>query len=241
MDDGTQASPTLDYETPDSHSTWLTVGARRAIEAQLWPACGSGLCVGVCFITLQGSFEGAVLHALVFAGMLVVAVRAGLLTARVYAVPRYLLACDFIAAGALLVIGIVPLIGHAISPVELLSVQIVTGYRARDLLGLAFLALAAVSFRHVTNYHMLAAWARLLKAPGYQGLIRHRFIALGTAKAVHETIWLGACGFTLLAPNVLTAVVAILGCLGYAIIWIWMIFSHAHLLHAAKTGRFSVW
>lgn len=241
MDNGTQASPTLDYETPESHSSWLTVGARRAIEAQLWPACGSGLCVGVCFITLQGSFEGAVLHALVFAGMLVVAVRAGMLTARVYAVPGFLWVCDVAAAAALLVIGIVPLIGYWTSSDAFASFQTAMGSRGTGVLGLAFLALAAVSFRHITNYDMLATWARRLKAPGYQGRISRRFVILGTVKAVYETIWLGACGFTLLAPNILTAVVAFFGCFGYAIIWIWMIFAHAHLLQAAKTGRFRMW
>jgi hypothetical protein len=139
---------------------------------------------------------------------------------------------DVIAGAGLVAIGAAPVFALG------LDLNGTTGDVAAMALGAAYLALAATTARHVLLYRALAEWAA---AAGHESFPR-RLIVLGYAKAFYEAAWLACCGLPLVALGLdvdnqivlYPAVAALLGCFGFAPIWVWMIVAHARLASALR-------
>ena len=217
---------------------------RDAARALVPLAVLSGLCVAAAWGAIASENALGLVHVAVFGLTVWSAVRVGMRLRRAGAPVRSAVAFDGAALAGLVVVGLAP-IGYAAwndaartgGPGPLgLSHEAAVG-----ILGLGYLAMGLTSCRHVWMYAELARWADDL----YRRRLGRSLRALGWVKAVFETLWLGACcGATLVAvaadadgeEMIVLAVGALVGCVGYGAIWIWMISAHATLARAHSRG-----
>ena len=216
------AAPVLEYALPGAGVD------PRCVRAARWMvglAVLSGLCVAVCFAAINWGPFGAVLHLLVFGTTIGVAVRAGAWMAAAGQVGRPQLVMDGLAGLGLVGVGIAPVLYH-------FHIWRYDGFPA--LLGVSFLLMALTTYRHRLMYRTLAAWSEASNARRLARTLRW----LGTAKVGYEAVWLTCCWVPLLLEPLIpgggdaavaVAVAALFGCLGYGVLWIWMIVSHAQL------------
>lgn len=227
---------TLDYSTAD------TLGipeARAAFRLMLIVACLSGLCVGACFLAIRLSLEGCIVHAVVFAATIVVAIKAGRQWTKIAPERNTLqLALDALALCGLIMIAITPTL-FAFLKSNNRDEQIGVG-----VLGVAYALLALTTSRHVMLYRSLATRCRQIN----RIRMARGLIVLGWFKAVYEFVWLGCCASALLITAMthylgvsdggdvalIFAFGALFGVMGFAGVWVWMIGVHTQLLRLAK-------
>jgi hypothetical protein len=208
----------------------------------------SGLCVGVCFITLWGDMEAPVVipHLAVFGATLFIAMRGGLRLAQSRDLPddpsrvvRTVLDC--LAGAGLVMIGVAPSVYMLAQ-----NYGIQLDETASAGLGVAYLLLGATTARHVMLYRFLARVCRQVNRHG----MAKSLVTLGWVKAIYEGLWLICCAAALLliaaedsAANlsidagdyaIFFAVAGLFGAMGFAGVWIWMVISHALLMRLAK-------
>ena len=227
------ASPVvvLDYSRPATVSGISDPRLCAAARLMVGLAVLSGLCVAACFAAMAWGTPGALLHTLIFAATLLVALRVGVLMGAAGALGARQCLLDGIAGIALILIGVAP-------AVVVFVPELNWERPGTIVLGITFGALAATTYRHLLLYRALYTWA----AAAGQIAFGRRLIALGYTKAVYEAIWLGCCAVSLFAVGLqlgddiafYPAVAALLGCLGYGVIWIWMIVAHARLAISAR-------
>jgi hypothetical protein len=225
----------------------LDPGARRAFGELLWLSVLSGLCVGVCFLSLTEALLAALLHVTIFAVTIILAVRAGMSVAGLGdggGAHRTRMLLDGLAGLGLVGIGISPIV-YYIGQGEYWSVIETYGVAA---LGLSYALLAATTYRHVLLYRVLAEVCRSANHPS----LATRLIRLGWGKAIYEGLWLSCCALALLllsAGSTMSgaksdfqdaamwcAFAALFGAMGFAGIWVWMIVVHAVLLAGTRRG-----
>ena len=233
----------LAYALPGAGQTLADL--RPALRWMLWTAIFSGLCVGSCFLCFKMHAAVYMLHMLIYAATLYFGVRAGTAAARAGWRDPVRATLDALAAVALTVIGVVPLVVWDDPHSPLIRE---CGLAA----GAAFFVLAVTSLRHRRLYGNLAA---LLRADGRRGAARAA-VSLGNIKWVFETVWLLCCALPLLAIShhlrpifshawpglsgdylIWIAVAAFCGCIVYGAIWVWMIALHARLVVVAARER----
>lgn len=216
----------LDYARPATHAGAIDPRCRAAAGLMVWLAVLSGFCVAVCFAAMAWGTFGAVLHFGVFGTTLFVAIRTGILLHQAGVLSPTQRLLDMAAACGLILIGI--------APGMLVFGDRATWERLAPLgLGAAYLMLAGTAFRHVSVYRLLRDWAAATGHARSGGWL----LGLGYTKAVYETLWLGCCAGALFSmgfklgddPTIFLAIGAFIGCLGYGLIWIWMIVDHARL------------
>ena len=223
----------LDYSRGSTDAIVLD-SIRTALLPLLLVAILSGLCVGSCFLTMTNDPIWIVLHMLIYAATLGLAVLAGVRMAKSGIAGGRRAAMDTIAGVSLIVVALAP-----------------AGDRwGRELglndtfggivLGTAFLLMSLTSYRHLLLYRLLAGPCR---DAGYPRTAKWMTF-LGWTKVLYETIWLLCCAVPLLlignplgnnshglddsAFYLLLA--AFFGCFGYAAIWMLMIILHARAL-----------
>jgi hypothetical protein len=202
--------------------------AHRASKLMFVVSILSGLCVGVCFLSFSENLAAQLLHLAIFAMTIVFAVLAGIALSKVDDTPnrRLRVLLDSLAGFGLVVIGVAPLAFRA-------------GMRddpAPIILGFAYLLLAGSAPRHIMLYRALAAMCRQVD----REKIAKAMITLGWFKTIYEGIWLGSCAGALCLANgssdlcVYLAVVAFVGCLGFAGVWILMMVLHGKFMSVTK-------
>jgi hypothetical protein len=215
---------------PLAYARYGTVTPAQALAAKrlVWLASLSGVCVGVCFLPFISSL-GIVPYLGVFGWTLVAAFRAGSPLHGQGPAPQ--------ARNVLDVLALLGLLGIALSgPLAFAIERPVAWFYA-----LAFLALAATTYRHRLLYRLLSSWARDAMAPA----LAKSLTVLGVIKTFYEALWLAACSATAFCvaaeakddPTIFFAFAALVGVAGYLPIWIWMIVAHARL--ASVLGRAS--
>jgi hypothetical protein len=235
------ADVVLEYAGGFGSGSPLDPRCGEAARALVPVAVCSGLCVAVCFAPMAFEMPGAVLHLIVFAATIALAVRAGAKVRAAVERGGAMLALDSVAAIGLTAIGVAPVVGLS---------QSIDKEPGAVLLGLAFLAMAFTTARHVMLYRVLARWSAAASPTGYRPAGRGLKV-LGWVKAWYEGLWLTCCGGALLllggrslgsstgsdleAAAVPLAILAFCGCLGYVGVWIWMIIAHARL--ASRLSR----
>lgn len=230
---------TLEYATATaSDDPQLALYARQST----FLAVMSGLCIAVCFLPMMRFPGGRVIHPVIFAGTIFVAVRCGAtmtLAADRWPALRSSVRTifDILALAGLVVIAVAPIfVTFNDDPA---AWQIAAA-------GAAYLMMALTAYRHVLLYRGLS---RICAELNWRGLARS-FVSLGYFKFVYETLWLLCCGLPLLAwgiseskllgeihiPDamVFLAFGAFFGCIGYAGIWIWMIIAHARMISLTR-------
>jgi hypothetical protein len=235
------AVPLIEYAT----SQEMDPATRSAARQMVWLAILSGLCVGVCFLAMMSPW-GGVLHTVLFAATITLAVRCGGASRGVVPPDRNRTALDALALVGLAIIGLLPAAQFALQGMTLNRGE----YRDVEKLGfavvsLAFLLLAATTFRHWMLYHAIAAFCRSAGLRRLGGSM----LALGVVKAIYEGVWLGCC---FAAPLLLSvskggvndlegyaiwlAFGALFGCMGFGAVWVWMIVNHAVFARAVGRG-----
>jgi len=231
---------TLQYAMPE---TLVGVDARRAFRVLFIVSILSGLCVGSCFLCFTQNPLAYFVHVALYATTIALAVRGGVLFAKLSPIQgdrrnTVRLILDLIATGGLVIIGLAPIVYLAtgdFSGMEKFAAVVI---------GLAYLMLAATTWRHVLLYRSLAEICRQINRFG----MAKQLIGLGWTKAIYELIWLGCCTLTLFTaaisdhsgnPNldgvaIYFAFAALVGIGPFAFIWIWMIVTHALLLRLAR-------
>ena len=188
----------------------------------------SGLCVGVCFLAFSEVLAAQLFHAAVFTATIVFAMRSGIALSTVASIPnqRARVVLDSLAGCGLVIIGIAPLLYRA-------------GYRsgaAPLILAIAYFLLAGTTARHIMLYRLLAQMCRQVN----REKMAKSLITLGWFKTIYEGIWLGCCAGALFLADgrgdfaMYFAVAALVGCLGFACIWILMMVLHGKFISVAK-------
>lgn len=227
--------PTLDYASRSTIGMDAVTLAhfRRYARWSLGTAILSGLCVGVCFLTLSAPrIEIYLLHLLVFAATLACAAIAG--RALVFALNshgsgasyRLGLVLDLVATLGLIVLGTGPIL---FGPTQGSNWP----ENMSAILALAYACLAVSVPRHVIHYRRVAMLLAMHGSVWVRGMR-----VLGYFKAVYEGLWLSCCAVVLLAATlkahddtlIWLAVGAFGGCIGFIGIWAWMIIRHSLLI-----------
>lgn len=231
MTTATPVIPVMEYAT--TGATSVDPRARAVAGPMMLAAVGSGLCVAVCFAGFAENIRTlwTVAHPTLFLITLAAGIVAGM-RMRDGVAPRMLFDC--IAGVGILGLALVPLGWWVL---ESHSIEPDVGFGA---LGVCYLLLAGTTVRHVLMYRLLANWA---SQANWRGLARS-LIALGWTKTIFEALWLGCCATTslLLAYDsagsaeiaVLFAFGSLFGCFGYAVVWLWMLITHAILMQRVK-------
>ncbi len=232
---------TLQYAVPERlHSA----EAFSAFRLLLVLSILSGLCVGVCFLSLSENMAAFTLHVVIFAATIALAIRTGFALAKLSpisgdVVDKRRMLLDFLALGGLTIIGAAPLLYPLFYPMTDHRGQI-----AAMGMSVAFAMLTTSTPRHVMLYRSLAGLCRQIN----RERMARGLIALGWFKTVYEFIWLACCAIALLTAGVrdmvgnsfvegigiYCAVAALIGAIGFTLIWIWMIVMHALLMRLEK-------
>jgi len=222
--------------------------ARRAFRLLLIVAILSGLCVGVCFLSLAAGVVGAVIHVAVFTATIIVAIKGGrammaVVTEDNRKIDSAQLVLDLLAAVGLVIIGIAPVVYHLC---ETWNVRLEDSFAAGSI-ALAYGLLAGTTYRHLLFHRSIAEYCR---QNSHYPMAKAVSI-LGWVKMIYEGIWLSLCAIGLLSfalrelnnsgglylgenVAVLCAYGAFLGAMGFAVIWIWMIIVHANLMRLTR-------
>ena len=231
---------TLEYSHPQ---TLGSPAARAAFGWMVVLSILSGLCVAVCFLSFTETVVAWVIHTLVFAATIAVAIKSGasfmqLIPASDDPGRALRLSLDVVALAGVAAIGVSPWV------YSFLHANSLNDSSFAGLLGVAYLLLTVTTWRHVMFYRLLAGVCR--------GISRDRvargLVALGWFKAIYEFLWLGSCAMTMLVTVgksspmfegagefvIYFAVGALFGILGYGVIWMWMIVAHAQLYRLGR-------
>jgi hypothetical protein len=216
---------------------------RSLFRQHLVLAILSGLCVGVCFLSLQAEPIFLPLHLAIFVATIVLAVKTGRSLQVLSGSAAITFNVRFLMdVGALLGLAII-----AVAPLGLLvDAEGALKSTGVSCIGLAYGLLAAGSVRHIILYRTLAGIARETSHFRMAKWLK----ALGYVKTVYEGIWLGCCATTLfliafndsvslkISDDVLVgfALASLFGAMGFTAIWIWMVVAHALLLRLARTS-----
>jgi hypothetical protein len=229
---------TLEYAHPQ---TLGSAAARKAFGWMLVLSILSGLCVAVCFLSFTETILAWVIHSLIFAITIGVGFKSG------KALMQMLGADDpgRIARMGLDAVALLGVAGIGVSPwvYFLIHGSSINDAGFGGMLGVAYLLLTLTSWRHVMLYRVLAGICRQVNR--YK--LAQSLTILGWFKTIYEFLWLGCCSFALVLAvggklmgddpaefAVYFAVGALVGILGFAFIWIWMIVAHAQLYRLAK-------
>lgn len=240
------STPVLPLEYATAQAV-MDPAARRAFGEMLLLSILSGLCVGVCFLSLTANMFAAALHVAVFIATITLAIRSGRSLGQLTAAsnidhrPRMVL--DLLAGMGLVIIGLAPIFYVAL---ENSSGRWIETFGA-IIMGIAYSLLAGTTIRHRMLYKFLADVCRQSNHP----FMARRLIALGWGKTVYEGLWLALCAAALLLigtgnvrgggpiyENIALwcAFGALFGAMGFGAIWIWMIIIHAVLFRLTRTG-----
>jgi hypothetical protein len=203
----------------------------------------SGLCVASCFLTFTETLIAAIVHLAVFTATIVWALMAG--TSLFQLIPpnddpgrTRRVVMDFAALAGIGIIGIAPLFVFS------KGASATTNLVATSSLAAAYFLMTITTVRHVMLYRLLAGVCRTINR--YR--MARALLVLGWVKAIYEFLWLGSCAGALMLiagkeldmPSSATemavgfALAALFGVAGFALVWIWMIVTHALLLRVAR-------
>lgn len=213
---------------PLSYAGALATIAPIQVKAARW-LLALAVLSGLCVPSLAFSFTpiGQFANLLIFLSTLTVGLRTGILIRRHQAIPRALTLLDGSAAIALLTMSVAPFLRGQPSDNTDADLRI-----AMLPIGIAFALFALSTHRHRLLYSLLSGWSEAANRPRAAKGLR----LLGNIKMVYEALWLLCCAAAALLLSlrndgsaVTLASLALFGCAGYGIIWLWMILAHAFL------------
>ena len=211
---------------------------RREVASAFVPlSVLSGLCVGVAWLALLTENALGLLCVVVFGITIWQGIAVGVRLRRAKVWLGRVAFLDLIALIGLAVVALAP-IGYSLYESSVDWKRL--GEAGLASLGLAYLAMGLTSVRHIWMYAELSQWAEDL----FHRRLARSLQMLGYIKAIYETLWLGlCCAVPLLAAAtdlagggvIYLAIGAAVGCIGYGLIWIWMMIVHIRLARAHRS------